>query len=290
MILVTGSAGKTGRSVVQALVEKGIPVRACVHHPDQVDVLKALGAGEVLVGDMRSVEDMRQAATGVNGVYHIPPNMSPDEVQLGTIIISAAQSAGVEHFVFHSVLKPQVQAMPHHWNKMLVEEQLIQSGLPYTILQPAAYMQNILAYWESITKDGIYPLPYPADTLMSLVDLDDIAQAASIVITEKGHQFAIYELVGTGAISQNEVAAALSQELQRPVEVSSVSLDQWAEKAHQAGLGAYQIETLLDMFTFYRQFGLQGNTRVLSWLLGRDPGSLQEFIRRSRSRYETTPI
>jgi len=290
MILVTGSAGKTGRSVIQALVEKGVPVRACVHHPDQVDVLKVLGAGEVLVSDMRSSEDMRQAATGVHGVYHIPPNMSPDEVELGRIIIRAAQTAGVEHFVFHSVLKPQVKAMPHHWNKMLVEEQLIQSGLPYTILQPAAYMQNILGYWESITKDGIYPLPYPADTLLSLVDLDDVAQVASIVLTERGHQFAIYELVGIDAISQDEVTAALSQELQRPVEVASMSLDQWSEKAHQAGLGAYQIETLLDMFTFYRHFGFQGNTRVLSWLLGRDPGSLQEFIRRSRSSYETTPI
>ena len=37
-------------------------------------------------------------------------------------------------------------SMPHHWLKMRVEEKLFASGLPFTILQPAAYMQNVLAY------------------------------------------------------------------------------------------------------------------------------------------------
>ena len=62
--------------------------------------------------------------------------------------IRAAQSAGVERFVYHSVLHPQVEIMAHHWQKMRVEEQLFESGLSFTILQPAAYMQNVLAGWD----------------------------------------------------------------------------------------------------------------------------------------------
>ncbi len=67
-----------------------------------------------------------------------------------------------------------------------------------TILQPTAYMQNILAGWRSIVEDGIYRVPYPIDTRISLVDLRDVAEAAARVLTEDGHVGATYELVGTG--------------------------------------------------------------------------------------------
>ena len=288
MILITGSAGKTGRSVLQALVFRDIPVRALVHHADQVQGIEALGAEQVLVGDMRSPEVIGPAVQGVQGIYHIPPNMSPHELSIGQNVIAAARTAGVEHFVYHSVLKPQVQAMPHHWNKMLVEEHLIESRLPYTILQPAAYMQNLLAYWDSIQDEGIYTVPYPAETRLCLVDLVDVAQAAAVVLTEEGHKFATYELVGTNGLSQSELADILSLELERTVRVSSVPLDQWAQQARTAGLGEYQVETLVKMFNYYKDYGFEGNSKVLAWLLGRPPGSLQEFIRRNRESKRIT--
>ncbi|MGB7094900.1 MAG: NmrA family NAD(P)-binding protein, partial [Anaerolineales bacterium] len=138
MILITGSAGKTGRSVLRALVEKEIPVRALVHRPDQLQAGASIGAQDVIVGDMNSQAIMEQAAQGVQALYHICPNMDPDEIAIGQNVIAAARSAGVEYLVFHSVLKSQIEAMPHHWNKMRVEEQLIGSQLPYTIVQPTA--------------------------------------------------------------------------------------------------------------------------------------------------------
>lgn len=281
MILITGSAGKTGRGVLQALVARDIPVRALVHRTDQVPDIQALGTEQVLVGDMRAEEVMRKAVQDIQVLYHIPPNMSPAELEIGRILINAAESSGVEHFVYHSVLKPQIQAMPHHWNKMLVEEQLIQSGLPYTILQPAAYMQNILAHWDTILNKGIFPVPYPADARLSLVDLSDVAQAAANILTEAGHKFATYELVGTSSLSQTDVADILSEQLDRPVKVDNVPLDQWAARARAAGLGEYQIETLVKMFEYYQNTGFEGNTKVLSWLLGRPPVSLQDFIHRA---------
>ena len=66
----------------------------------------------------------------MTSVYHVCPNVSPDEIAIGRVSIAAARSAGVEHFVYHSVLHPQTEAMPHHWLKLRVEEALITSGLP----------------------------------------------------------------------------------------------------------------------------------------------------------------
>lgn len=279
MILVTGAAGKTGRSVTRALVEKGARVRALVRREQQASIVEALGVSEVQVGDMKSSSTMEGAMQGVQAVYHICPNVSPDEIAIGQAAIRAAQTAGVEHFVFHSVLKPQTEAMPHHWKKLRVEEMLIESRLPYTILQPAAYMQNILVHLESMRERGIYPVPYPAETRLSLVDLVDVAQAAAIVLTEPGHEYAIYELVGMIGISQSELAGILSEELGRPVRVEVMPLETWEQQAIESGLGDQQIETLIKMFRYYQQFDFMGSPQVLSWLLGRNPTSFPDFIR-----------
>ncbi len=182
--------------------------------------MKALGVKEVLIGDMRSQERMNQVFEGVRAVYHIPPNVSPDEFNIGQIAINAAQSAGVEHFVYHSVLHPQIKSMPHHWEKMRVEAKLFESGLPYTILQPAAYMQNILAYWDDIVDKGRYAVPYSVKAQLSYVDLEDAAQAAAIVLNGSGHFGAIYELCGPEKLSVIEAAQIISSHLGMEVEVS----------------------------------------------------------------------
>ncbi len=154
---------------------------------------------------------------GASAVYHICPNVSPHEVDYARAVVAAAKAAGVRRLVYHSVLHPQIEAMPHHWEKMRAEELLFAADLDVTVLQPTAYMQNILAGWRDIAEAGIYRVPYPVESRISLVDLDDVAAAAALVLTQPGHGGAIYELVGTPPLSQTEVAAALSEALGKPV-------------------------------------------------------------------------
>ena len=279
MILITGAAGKTGRAVIQALLARGQAVRALVHKPEQVRPVKELGVQEVVAGDLCDPAAVGQAARGSRAIYHICPNMHPDEATIGQAVIAAARSAEVQHLVYHSVLHPQVEAMPHHWLKMRVEEQLFESGLSYTILQPAAYMQNVLAQWNSIIQDGIYPVPYGVETRLGMVDLDDVAEAAATVLTEAGHTGATYELAGAEALSQIEVAAVLADCLGRPVRVETIGIDRWKQRAPASGLGIYQIKTLVKMFHYYEQHDFWGNPRVLGWLLGRPPTTFAAFCR-----------
>jgi uncharacterized protein YbjT (DUF2867 family) len=224
---------------------------------------------------------MDRAVAGVRAIYHICPNMSPDEVSIGQVTINAAQTAAVSHFVYHSVLHPQVEAMPHHWFKMRVEERLFEAGLAFTILQPAAYMQNLLAQWDKIVRHGVYPVPYAIESRLSLVDLGDVAAVAAMALTEPGHAGATYELVGEAALSQIEVSEVLARHLEREVCAQAVSLARWEEDALAAGLGAYQIETLLKMFRYYERYGFQGNSRVLSGLLEREPTTFAAFVQRT---------
>ncbi len=275
MILVTGAGGKTGRTLVQALSQVG-SVCALVHREEHVSALQTLGAEKVILGDMRDQTALRFAMQGARRVYHICPNMNPDETLMGKLVIGEARKAGVEHFVYHSVLHPQTEKLTHHWQKLRVEEMIFESGLPFTILQPAPYMQNLLAGWKNIMEDGVLRVPYSVDSKFSFIHLDDIAEVAKIVLSEPNHKNATYELAGTPPLSHVEVAKICSRALKRDVRAEKEEIGDW--RLRVKGLSEYTFENLVRMFEYYDQWGLTGNTTVLRWLLKREPTSLESFI------------
>lgn len=277
IILVTGAGGKTGQAVIKALLKRNQSVRALVHREKQVQTLKALGI-QVILGDMRSDATLRDAVRGVNAIYHICPNVDPNELSIGRAIISAARSSGIRHFVFHSVLHPQVESMPHHWLKLRVEEVLFESKLPFTILQSAAYMQNVLPEWGNMMEQGVYSVPYSIEAPMSLVDLEDVADAAATVLCEHGHVGGIYELSGPEILTPREIATIIGNHLARDMRAEQMPIETWKHRAEASGLGSYQVETLVKMFDYYDHYGLWGNPQVLHGLLGRSPTRFEEFV------------
>jgi len=280
MILVTGGGGKTGKAIVGALAARGAAVRAFVRSPAHEAALKLIGASDVVAGAMDDPLALAQAVRGTRAIYHICPNVSPHEITFARALVTAAIDAGVSRLVYHSVLHPQIEAMPHHWNKLRVEEMLFSTSLDITILQPTAYMQNGLAEWDRMKRDGIFRVPYPVETRLSLVDLDDVAEAAALVLTNAGHGGAIYELAGTPPLSQIEIAATFAQALNRPVHAEAEAVETWEGRARSGGMDDYQRETLTRMFRAYARDGLEGNPNVLGWLLGRAPTSLAAFVAR----------
>jgi uncharacterized protein YbjT (DUF2867 family) len=278
MILITGAGGKTGKAIIKAL-SKVERICAFVHREEHVSALKSFGAEKVIIGDLHDEPAISSAMKGVRAVYHICPNMHPDELKIGKLVVGEAKRAGVEHFVYHSVLHPQTEKMNHHWQKMRVEELIFESELPFTILQPAPYMQNLLASWISIIEDGVLHVPYSVNSKFSFVDLEDIAEAAKNVMAESNHTNAIYELAGTLPLSYVEAAEMFSVILNRAVQAEREGLEDW--KLRAVGKSEYALENLVKMFEYYNQWGLAGNPNVLSWLLKHEPTSLEMFIERT---------
>ena len=277
MILVTGAAGKTGHAVIDALAQTGRPVRAWLRRHEQAQNLKV---ADTLVGDLEDARLWREACVGVDAIYLICPNMFTREIEVGKLALQAARHAGVGRFVYHSVLHPQTEEMPHHWQKLRIEEEIFRSGLPFTILQPCAYMQNVLAYREQIATTGQYFVPYSVYSRFALVDLVDVAQAAAKVLTEHGHAGAIYELAGPANLSSEEIAQALADQLRQPVNAVQTPLESWEKSASASGIPGDTMEALAAMFRYYDSYGLIGNGNVLGWLLGRRPTSLSHFAAR----------
>jgi len=283
MILITGAGGKTGRTLIKAL-SKAESICALIHREEYASIAKSLGAEKAIFGDMRDESAIRSAMESVRAVYHICPNMSPDEGVIGKLVIGEAHKAGVEHFVYHSVLHPQTEKMNHHWQKLRVEEMIFESGLPFTILQPAPYMQNLLAGRKSMVEDGVLRVPYSVNSKFSFVDLDDVAEAAKIVLTESNHENATYELAGTLPMSHVEVAEIFSRVLNRDVRAEKEEIGDWRLRAQ--GISEYATENLVKMFEYYEQWGLIGNPNVLRWLLKREPKSLESFVERTFKEHD----
>jgi uncharacterized protein YbjT (DUF2867 family) len=251
-----------------------------VHRSASSDRAQSAGANQVLVGKLENQADLERALSSVNAVYAICPNMAPDEFGMLTGLIDAAVRAGVKRFVYHSVLHPQVEAMPHHWQKLRVEERLFESGLEATILQPTSYMQNLKGYWDEVVGQGVYRVPYPVGTRLSLVDLEDVAQAAALVLSQDGHVGATYELCGPDALTQNQIAETLGRALGRRVEAQALPLVEWLARPETQTMDAYQRQTLTAMFRYYAAHGFAGNPNALAWLLDRAPTNLSQVVAR----------
>lgn len=280
MLFLTGAAGKTGRSILRALAASRIRAKVLVRSSKQADSIRAIGDFEMILGDLRDPATFTSNLQGVDKIYYICPNVAPDELEIGKVLIKLAQQNNIHRFIYHSVLHPQVEAMPHHWQKMRMEETLFKSGIDFTILQPCAYMQNVLAGWKSIVDNGKYVVPYQVSSRLSIVDLNDVGEAAARIISGTNYANAIFELAGPEPLSQSEVAAEMSAALGRPVEAIEQSRVEWKRNAQQGGMDDRQIDVLLKMFEYYDQYGLVGNPWILENLLNRKPTTFKQFLAR----------
>jgi len=286
MILVTGAGGKTGRAITKALLKRGAEVRGIEIIEKNAEKLRALGA-EVVMGDMYNVDDLTRAAEGIQAIYHIPPNVHPDEIELGQNVIAAAKKQGVSRLVYHSLCHSQIEVLPNHWLKLRVEEKVKESGLNFTILQPTPYMQNTLGQWENITQRGFYEIPYEPTTLLGMVDLHDIAEvAAKVLTTEKTYDWATYELAGPEVLSQKEVHQIICDVSGKDIKLEMISREDWGARARKGGMSEYEVMALLKMFEFMEKFGFWGNPGVLEWLLGRKAHRFKDWF---TSVYEHGP-
>jgi uncharacterized protein YbjT (DUF2867 family) len=277
VIVVTAANGRTGRSVIAALARRGHNVRAFDIAPDAPELVD-LGATEVVAGDMLEPVDLVRAIDGARAVIHIGPPMHPREAQMGHGVVAAARAAGVGHFVQFSVTHPQLEPLLNHQSKLAVERVVLLSRLPFTILQPMHYMQNIDI--ERVLATGVLVQPYDPATPLAHVDLDDVAEVAARVVTDPAHHYATYELCGDDFHNAHGLAEIITAVSGTPVTARRVSIAPAATASTRSWAGDYRADALVRLFDHYGRYGITGNPNVLTWLLGRPPTSFASYVRR----------
>ncbi|THF69702.1 NAD-dependent epimerase/dehydratase family protein [Deinococcus sp. Arct2-2] len=278
MILVTSASGHVGTAIVAALIQAGLPVRAFVHSEQGKAQLNAVGVQDIVVGDLLDPISLGAAFQGITQVFHIGPPEHPRELAIGQAMTDLAQEHGVSQFVYFSVLQPFISSLRHHWNKLLTQEYLVDSGVPYTVLHPTMFMQSP----QRAIQSGVMAAPYSPDQPMSVVALDDVAEVAVKVLSEKSHLRASYDLVGGEPLSVRQMAEIVSKVVGKPIEVQQVVLETvTARMPRSTPVEAYGSDSLERMFLYYSRHGLTGSANVLGWVLGRPPTSYEAFVRKN---------
>ena len=199
---------------------------------------------------------------------------------MGHGVVSAARRAGVEHFVQFSVTHPQLEPLLNHQAKIAVERVVLMFRVPFTILQPMHYMQNIDV--ARVVTDGVLRQPYALDTRLAHVDLEDVAEIAAKVVGDVHHHYATYELCGDDFRNAYELAQVIAAESARPITAEQVPFPAGAAVGPQPSeADDYRLDAMFRLFDHYGRYGIAGNPNALSWLLGRRPISFDEYVRRS---------
>jgi uncharacterized protein YbjT (DUF2867 family) len=283
VILLTAANGRTGRAVVAALAARGLACRVFIRDQSQWPALAALGATDCALGDMADPDSILRGMTGVKSVIFIGPPMHPDEVTLVGNFLAAAQRCGVRQFLYYSVMHPLRRDVRHHRLKLDAEQHIIESGLPYTILQPMRYMQHLEGIWKTVAGEGVHAMPFNVDVKFNVVDLVDLAEATARVAATTDYLYGSYELAGPEPLSQADMARIIGEVIGKPVQAQQVPIEALRARGQAAGLSQDRIDQMAIMNQHYDACGFRGNPAVLEMILGRPATRFRDYVARLAS-------
>ena len=272
-----GATGRFAGHVLPELKKRGLKVRALVRTRAAEEIARSRGADETVLGDLEDARCLISAAVGADGVFHIGPAFSPRESAMGMTMVDAARAAGVRKFVYSAVIHPSLSKLTNHAAKRPVEEELYDSGMVFTVLQPASFMQNIESGWNEIVRSGRFALPYSQRSRICYVDYRDVAEVAGMAFTSDRLDNGTFELSAPGMFHRAEVATMMSEELGLFIEPGEMNFEDWADAARIPE--GPQRRGLKRMYAAYDQYGFNGgNALVLRAILGREPRTLRQFF------------
>lgn len=257
-IAIVSGTGKTGRAITDAVSAAGhVPV--------------PLGRKELT--------DPVGALRGCHAAYLMAPNLHGDELGLIEMLLEASHRAGVERIVYHSVAAPYAPSMPHHLAKAEAEDRVRRSRLPFTIVQPCAYIDNLVPGLRGASP--VINVAYSAEAPFGLIGLRDVGEAAARLLTTDDHLGATLELGGPELISVRDVARAAEEVLGTAVGLEVTNPTTWAaaqEAAADSVIDARERAWLTAMFDYYDHYGLPCGSAGIPAILGREARNIAEVL------------
>jgi uncharacterized protein YbjT (DUF2867 family) len=218
------------------------------------------------------------ALEGVSTLLLIP-SIHPDQVAQATNVIEAARDSGNDpRIVRLSVAQASDEAPTKNCRQHAqIEEELISSGLPYTLLRPASFMKNTLATAGTISSEGRIYQPFK-DGKLGMIDARDVGEVAAKGLTEEGHEGKIYTLTGPKAISFHDIAEIWSEVLGKKVAYVPISLEEAKEAMCGMGLSEWKAEVLIEYARAHSQCHSNFTTEDIEQLTGQIATSYREFM------------
>ncbi len=213
-LLVVGATGTLGRQVARRALDEGYQVRCLVRSFKRAAFLKEWGA-ELVRGNLCDPETLPAAFDGVTAVIDAATARATDSLSIKQVdwegklaLMEAAKSAGVQRYIFFSILDAEKYPdVPLMEIKRCNEAALAESGLNYTILRLAGFMQGLIGQYaipildnQAVWMTGdVVPIAY--------MNTQDIAKFAIRALSVPETENKTFPVVGTRAWSGDEIVA-----------------------------------------------------------------------------------
>ncbi len=226
VILVTGATGKQGGAVARHLLNEGWRVRALTRNPDkeQAQALRKQGA-ELVQGDLHDRNSLDDALEGVYGVFSVQNYWLPDvgyegEIKQGRSLADAAKRAGVQHFVYSSVgAAHRGMGQRHFESKWIIERYLEEIDLPYTIVRPVAFMNNVEWNRAAISNGTFSSWGIRSDKKVQLIAVEDIGAIVALVFSNREAYLARTLEIAGDELTELEQVEILTRVIGRPIQL-----------------------------------------------------------------------
>lgn len=277
-ILLTGATGSVSSAVIRSLQGSGHRLIGLVRDAAKAKDLAALGV-ELRIGDLSLLRTVEGAFEGVDVAWLLAPP-GPNAPLQSSNALWAARLGGVKHVVRMSAVgaahdAPNLNSRLH----ALSDSEIAACGLPFTIVKPHFFMQNLMMAAQSVAEQGAIYFAL-GDAKLPMVDVRDIgASVAAILANPAPHAGKTYTLTGPAAIGIGQVATAIGEAIGKPVKYVPVPVEAMIETITKMGLDDYNQVSLRDYFTSYSRGWESQVTTAVKDLTGTAPRGIDEFAR-----------
>lgn len=231
-IAVTGATGVQGGATARALLAAGHRVRALTRRTDSpaADALRGLGA-EVCRADFDDRPSLEAALAGADSLFAVTTPFGTGagtgtEIRQGKSLVDAAAEVHVGHIVFTSAAHADRDTgVPHYESKRAVERHLRAAGVPWTVIGPAAFMDNYATGWTlDGLREGTFAWPMPADRPLTLIPAADIGAFAALVLQRRDEFAGLRIDIASDECTPERMAEILAAAIGHPVAHQEVPL------------------------------------------------------------------
>ncbi|GMR01947.1 MAG: NmrA/HSCARG family protein [Acidimicrobiia bacterium] len=277
VIAVVGATGTIGSRVAARLAERGHEVRAISRNPGT-----PTEGVESFAADLTDSDQAVAALEGATGVYLTPPESGDNPLALETAVtrnvIDAAAKHAVDHLVVHTAVRADRGDTGSRVldNKTGIEDAVAASGVGYTILRPAWYLQNLWGARDYL-EQGIVSLPWSGDMVWAATDVSDIATAA-VAFLEHGPTDRGYDVHIPGGVTGFQIAEAATRVLGKDVDYheAQVSTRDYVEVFP---ISDPHKDLYAELFDYFRSTTYLGDPGpVIETLDGFQPRGLDDFL------------
>ncbi|HVW30363.1 MAG TPA: SDR family oxidoreductase [Polyangiaceae bacterium] len=274
MILVTGATGTVGSLVVERLLAQG--VRPCAFVRDAAKARARFGDGvDIAIGDLTDATSLANACRGAERILLI--NAGPELASRDALAAATASAAGVAHIVKLSTADAEHGVGTGPWHAR-GEEAIRDSGVGFTFVRPAGFMDNVLA-WVPAVKAGAAVRSSTGEGRIPFIHSRDIADVVAAALTSPEHDGATLTITGPVALSYGQMATMLGEALGRAIPFLPISEEE--DRARWTSWGETQesVDYHMSIFRAIREGRLAEVTATVPRVLGRPATSFDEWVR-----------